>query len=431
MDERRAGEAVAATGRPRVSILLLMRFLTVVACLLVLDVLWWCVVERQLRRHGRAGILRAAVRVFIIFQAVGLVVLAGQRRGIPDILGVVGAAAVYIWHLMVLPAAALCAGGAQVLAWALGAMRKAGWATAEDPPAPRADGGCCQAGDLRPTRRGVLWTAAAIMPPLLAGAGAVAGSAQATRFRVRRMELALPALPAELNGLTIAHIADIHSGRFTQPAKLDDIARVVNDMRADIVAVVGDLVDVQLRHLPPVLEMLGHLRSRYGVFICEGNHDLVDSPAMFRRAVASAGYQLLVNSTQRLNIGGRPVQVMGLRWGMGGAGGAAIAANMAELLPRRAAGAFHILLAHHPHAFDAAAAAGLPLTLSGHTHGGQIMLGNNFGAGPLMFKYWSGVYRNGRSCLVVSNGVGNWMPLRTWAPAEIIHITLRPAPAEA
>jgi predicted MPP superfamily phosphohydrolase len=91
-------------------------------------------------------------------------------------------------------------------------------------------------------------------------------------------------------------------------------------------------------------------------------------------------------------------------------------------------GAFPILLAHHPHAFDAAAVAGIPLTVSGHTHGGQLMLSESVGFGPLMYRYWSGLYRkpahNGAS-LVVSNGVGNWFPVRLRAPAEIIHLTMR------
>ena len=82
-------------------------------------------------------------------------------------------------------------------------------------------------------------------------------------------------------------------------------------------------------------------------------------------------------------------------------------------------------------AFDAAAASGVPLTVSGHTHGGQLMLTDDFGFGPLMYRYWSGLYRkpeeNG-AALVVSNGVGNWFPVRTRAPAEIIALTLRQAP---
>jgi predicted MPP superfamily phosphohydrolase len=95
------------------------------------------------------------------------------------------------------------------------------------------------------------------------------------------------------------------------------------------------------------------------------------------------------------------------------------------LLQQRKTEAFPILLAHHPHAFDAAAEAGLPLTLSGHTHGGQLMLNEQLGFGPAMFRYWAGLYERRESKLIVSNGVGNWFPLRVNAPAELIHVTLR------
>jgi predicted MPP superfamily phosphohydrolase len=96
---------------------------------------------------------------------------------------------------------------------------------------------------------------------------------------------------------------------------------------------------------------------------------------------------------------------------------------MEELLPLRETGAFPILLAHHPHAFDFA--GDIPLTLTGHTHGGQLMVTPNLGCGPMLYRYWSGLYEKADRALVVSNGTGNWFPLRTRAPAEIVHITLR------
>ncbi len=97
---------------------------------------------------------------------------------------------------------------------------------------------------------------------------------------------------------------------------------------------------------------------------------------------------------------------------------------LGRLLEEREPGDFTILLAHHPEAFDAAARANIPLTLAGHTHGGQLMLAPRFGFGPWFYRYWSGVYQKGSSQLVVSNGTGNWFPLRIGAPAEIIHLTL-------
>jgi uncharacterized protein len=130
-----------------------------------------------------------------------------------------------------------------------------------------------------------------------------------------------------------------------------------------------------------------------------------------------------------LDVRGVPVQLLGLRWTRvhGQGRDAAIGAEVRKLLEQRAREAFPILLAHHPHAFDAAAEAGMPLTLSGHTHGGQLMLNEQLGFGPAMFRYWSGLYERGPSKLIVSNGVGNWFPLRLNAPAEIVHLTLRRA----
>ena len=99
--------------------------------------------------------------------------------------------------------------------------------------------------------------------------------------------------------------------------------------------------------------------------------------------------------------------------------------QMRELMRQRQPDAFPILLTHHPHAFDAAVKAALPLTLAGHTHGGQWMFDRQHGLGPALFRYWSGLYTRGHSQMIISNGVGNWLPLRINAPAEIVHLTLR------
>ena len=134
-----------------------------------------------------------------------------------------------------------------------------------------------------------------------------------------------------------------------------------------------------------------------------------------------------MDEARSLRVRGTGVQLLGLNWYRGDTD---IRAGLRRTLSQfRRPDEFPILLAHHPHAFDAAIAAGLPLTLSGHTHGGQIMLTDHIGAGPVLFRYWSGLYRRNGSSLVVSNGVGNWFPLRTHAPAEIVYMTLQKAPA--
>ncbi|HXC37243.1 MAG TPA: hypothetical protein VNV43_15310, partial [Candidatus Acidoferrales bacterium] len=126
-------------------------------------------------------------------------------------------------------------------------------------------------------------------------------------------------------------------------------------------------------------------------------------------------------------VRGYPVQFLGLRWidSVGSPDDRIISRHVRELVKQRRPDAFPIFLAHHPHAFDPAVENGLPLTLTGHTHGGQFMLDRNTGLGPALFRYWSGFYKRGDSQLIVSNGVGNMFPLRINAPAELVHITLR------
>jgi hypothetical protein len=250
--------------------------------------------------------------------------------------------------------------------------------------------------------------------------------AQLDEFRIRKLDVPLARLPKALDGLTIAHVSDTHVGKFTRGAVLRRIAEATDDLRADLVLVSGDLIDFDLDDLPAAVELLRRIDPRGGMFVVEGNHDLFESRAGFERGVRAAGLRLLLNEAETVTVRGAAVQILGMRWGRAGGGrGALVEEQFAELRAQRDANAFQILLAHHPHAFDVAAAAGVPLTLAGHTHGGQLNLTERIGMGPLLFRYWSGLYRRGDAALVVSNGVGNWFPLRTAAPAEIIRITLR------
>src|SRR5205823_10871497 len=249
------------------------------------------------------------------------------------------------------------------------------------------------------------------------------------QVRVRRFVLPIPNLPGDLDGMTIAQVSDMHVGRFTKGEVLEKTVRLVNDLRADLVLLTGDLINDALADLDTGLEFTRRMEARFGLAIIEGNHDLIENPHEFETRVKASEIPFLLDESTIVNVRGIPVQLLGLRWTRvhGEGRDAAIAVEVKKLLEQRVADAFPILLAHHPHAFDAAAATGLPLILSGHTHGGQLMLNEQLGFGPTLFRYWSGLYKRGRSKLIVSNGVGNWFPLRVNAPAEIVHITLRQA----
>jgi uncharacterized protein len=277
------------------------------------------------------------------------------------------------------------------------------------------------------TRREFLGVAAAIAPPLLTLSLTGVALSQLNQFRVRRLVVPIRDLPRDLDGITIAHVSDMHVGRFTSGRVLREMVRVVNEFRADLVLLTGDLINDALTALDEGIDLVRALDPRLGLYLIEGNHDLIENASEFERRVKASGIPFLLDESAIASVRGVPVQLLGLSWTRrhGANHDEAISRSVRALLQQRRPDAFPILLAHHPHAFDAAAEAGMPLTLAGHTHGGQLMLNERLGFGPALFRYWSGLYTRGESKLIVSNGVGNWFPVRANAPAELIHLTLR------
>jgi uncharacterized protein len=274
-------------------------------------------------------------------------------------------------------------------------------------------------------------TAAAIAAPVALTAGLdVAAGLQLGTFRVRQVDVPVAGWPAKLDGFAIALVADVHTGPFTTPRMLEEIVRRTNTIHnggpADLVILGGDLINTTLNDLPAGLDMAKSLRSRLGTVACLGNHDVMDDPYRFVCQVERAGIPLLRDDTLRLEPApGAKVQILGVDWQHGDD---ELNRSVAAVAKMHDPGWFPICVAHHPHAWDEAVRRGLPLMLSGHTHGGQIMLTENIGGGPLRFRYWTGIHRRDHSTLVISNGVGNWFPLRVNAPAEILKVVLHPEP---
>ncbi|MEP6669767.1 MAG: metallophosphoesterase [Chthoniobacter sp.] len=394
--------------------------------LLLGDLVWCWNFHRALRRFPQRRLWNIGLFLFTAMQVGGLLLLFfGRRFDLPSeaFMGKPVVAAIYIWHCLVLLPTAFV--------WFL-------WKTAVEilrvgrilakKPIP-SEANPSPAGAM--TRRDFV-SAALCATPAIAALGITAVSVeQWSRFRIRRLEVPVPGLPTVLDGLTIAQVTDLHVGVFTRGAILDAIVTASNDLRPDLVLLTGDLINYALSDLPVALDVVRRLQATHGVFLCEGNHDLFEDADSFRQLTRSAGLRLLVNESALLSVRGVALQILGLRWGAGhgdpramsSRGDLAIAGSMHELLVQRRPDAFPILLAHHPHAFDYA--ENIPLTLAGHTHGGQLMLTKQIGFGPAMFRYWSGLYQKPDRALVVSNGVGNWFPLRSNAPAEIVHLTLR------
>lgn len=274
-------------------------------------------------------------------------------------------------------------------------------------------------------RRQFLAVAAAAAPPLLTLSLSKLALRQLQQFRIRRFTLPIHDLPPDLHGTTIAQVSDMHVGRFTSGRVLREMVKTVNDLRADLILLTGDLINDALGDLSHGIDLVRAMQARFGLYIIEGNHDLIENPAEFERRMRASGIPFLLDESSVISMRGAPVQLLGLSWTRALQNrDQAIAQSVRHLLGQHESEAFPIFMAHHPHAFDAAAEASLPLTISGHTHGGQLMWNEQSGFGPALFRYWSGLYTRGESKLIVSNGVGNWFPLRINAPAEIVHLTL-------
>lgn len=393
------------------------------------DLLWGWKTQVRLRRLPRPwkGITIAGLLIFTFLQVAGLGFLFfGRQFDLP-----VEAyfpkpliAAVYIWHCLILLPWTLIWFVGKVAAQLVRFGRILAGLRRRD----------AESGDPVDVSRREFVAAAVCAAPAIVSLGTTGiASLQWSEFRIRQLTVSVPKLPKALDGLTIAQVCDLHVGVFTRGKVLNEIVEATNQLHADLVFLPGDLINYSLEDLPVALDVAKRLEGKFGSFVCEGNHDLFEDAGTFREMTTAAGLKLLVNDSTILPIRGVPVQVLGLRWGSAHGDprdpknrrDQAIAGSMKELMAKRVPEAFRMLLAHHPHAFDYA--EDIPLTFAGHTHGGQLMLTKEIGFGPAMFRYWSGLYQNAGRSLIVSNGVGNWFPLRVQAPAEIMHVTLREA----
>jgi len=395
-----------------------MRFvLALIGTMFALDIFWWAISARI----AKATFARIGVTIFALAQLAGLIWLLTQRFAHAESMALFSKfamATVFIWHMIFLPLLLLLAIALSPILAMAALIRIARRLRNSNPASVDAN--------VALSRRQFLGVALAAAPPLFNLSFATIAMRQLDQFRVRRFVLPIVGLPSDLHGLTITQISDMHVGRFTSGRVLHEVVRVVNELRADLVLLTGDLINDAIADLDHGLDLVRSMQASHGVYLIEGNHDLIENGPEFERRMKDSGIPFLLDESVVITVRGTALQLLGLSWTRARENrDVAIAAAVRQLLNQRQPESFPILLAHHPHAFDAAAAASVPLTLAGHTHGGQLMLNEQYGFGPALFRYWSGLYTKGASKLIVSNGVGNWFPLRLRAPAELLHLTLR------
>jgi predicted MPP superfamily phosphohydrolase len=245
------------------------------------------------------------------------------------------------------------------------------------------------------------------------------------RLRVTHLDVPLATLPLELDGLRIVHISDLHLGPTAHRDALREAFDEVNALEPDLVCVTGDLVDSPTTDLDHWIPELSRLRARHGVLAVLGNHDHYAGGDRVAAALrAHTPWRLLRDEVATLEIDGGRLHVIGLddrRMPRT----AAMLATLRRVVPAREA---CLLLVHQPMAFPPAAELGVPLTLAGHTHGGQIALPGVPVLNParvLMTRFDAGTFVCGDAVLHVNRGLGtSGQRVRVGAPREITVVTL-------
>ncbi len=265
----------------------------------------------------------------------------------------------------------------------------------------------------------------ALLKTLLAGGvGAVAGTGAygfldgRHQLGVTRVTIPLKMLPPALNGLRIGMLTDIHRSRWVSH---DDVVRAAGMLMAehpDLIVLGGDYVTWgDRRYVGPAADALASLAAPHGTFGILGNHDDDhDMPA----ALARNGVEMLRDARTRLTVRGATIDLVGVRFWT------KRQMDIAALL--RGAAPATILLAHDPRRLTEAAALNVPLVLSGHTHGGQVVLPVIGPIAARKFPIVAGVGRRSATTMFVSRGVGTvYVPVRVNCPPEVAMLTLKNA----
>jgi predicted MPP superfamily phosphohydrolase len=250
----------------------------------------------------------------------------------------------------------------------------------------------------------------------LGGAGGYGFLYERHQLTVTRANLPVIDLPHPLEGVRIGLLTDTHRSRWVSHADVVSAVTALMNEKPDLIVLGGDYVtwgDRQYVHASA--DALDALTAPLGVYGILGNHDDDhDMPA----ALTARGVQMLKDARTTITIRGLALDLVGIRFWT------RRAADIASLM--KGASGTVVLLAHDPRRLNEAAGLKIPLVLSGHTHGGQVVVP---GVGPLAaqkFPVVSGIGRRDRTTIFVSRGVGTvYVPVRVNCPPEVAVLTLQ------
>ena len=238
---------------------------------------------------------------------------------------------------------------------------------------------------------------------------------------VREVNLTLPSLPAEAEGMTIAVLADLHADTLTTATRIEKLVRRANDTNPDLIVILGDFVDGTVARRSQELLPLRELSAPMGVFGVPGNHEYYSGYDEWMEFLPTLGLRMLPNERMELSNG---IVLAGVTDPASKRMGGELP-DLAKALDGLPQGKCVILLSHQPILAKEAAEQGVALQFSGHTHGGMVW-GLDRLVGRFNGGFYSGLYHIGEMLLYVSNGSSIWngFPVRIGHNSEITLVRL-------
>ncbi len=270
---------------------------------------------------------------------------------------------------------------------------------------------------MRLTRRDALRAIAATGVGLAAGPIAYGVAYERHRLALVQADLPVSGLPPAHDGLRIGLITDIHHSATVSADDVNRAVQLLASARPDLIVLGGDYVTYGNRaYVEPVAELLAPLaHAPQGSFAVLGNHD--DDRDM-AAALVKNNFVVLKDQHTRAHIHGEALDLVGIRFWT------RRTTHVAQVL--KGTGANTILLAHDPRRLTQAAELNVPVVLSGHTHGGQVVLPGVGALAKTDFPVLAGAMRRENTSLFVSRGVGTvYVPLRLNCPPDVAVLTLR------
>lgn len=253
---------------------------------------------------------------------------------------------------------------------------------------------------------------------------------RSTNFKVFYEEIPIFNLPAGLNGFKIVQISDIHAGSFFKKESFAEVRMMINMLDADLIVITGDFVNFNPNELIPIIPEIKRFSATYGVYGCLGNHDHYmseENHVKFLELVKDAGVKMLINENRTIKVKDSELQIIGVdNIGLGQfLGDIDLAVEGIDFnLPS-------ILLLHDPSYWEEKIISKYPidLTLSGHTHGGQLgfnMLGVELSLAMFFYKRWAGLHKVKEHYIYINRGLGTTgPPVRAGINPEITLLTLK------